>query len=168
MNCEVGAAAGSVGAAVDGVAGVGAVGAAVDGVAGVDAVGAAADGVAGVDACSAKSCALITNANAVSRYRLNMTNSAFAPQRLLKYSGSPWGQGPHTRLTYFARDFLPCGTHWPFDFSRTCQSRMPVYRQRRAVSGLFGCGNPMAWSHDLASHCHQPGLQGRWRSDRRG
>src|SRR5215469_8211625 len=82
MNCEVGAAAGSVGAAVDGVAGVG-------------AVGVAADGVAGVGAWSAKSRALITNANAVSRYRLNMTDSAFAPQRLFKYSGSPWGQGPH-------------------------------------------------------------------------
>src|SRR5215469_1694418 len=95
MNCEVGAAAGSV--------------------------GAAADGVAGVDAWSAKSRALITNANAVTRYRLNMTNSAFAPQRLRKYSGSPWGHGPHTRL--IARDFLPCGTHWPFDFSRTCESR---------------------------------------------
>jgi hypothetical protein len=81
MNCEVGAGAGTVGAAVDGVAGVG-------------AVGVAADGVAGVGAWSAKSRALMTNANAVSRYRLNMTNSAFAPQRLLKYSGSPWGQGP--------------------------------------------------------------------------
>src|SRR5215469_2071606 len=138
MNCEVGAAAGSVGAAVDGVGGVG-------------AVGVAADGVAGVGAWSAKSCALITNANAVSRHRLNMTNSAFAPQRLLKYSGSPWGQGPHTRLTYFARDFLPCGTHWPFDFGRTCESRSPAYRQWRAVSGLFGCGNPIArsqiWPH---------------------
>ena len=80
MNCEVGAAAGSVGAAVDGVAGVG-------------AVGVAADGVGGVGAWSAKSCALITNANAVSRYRLNMTNS-FAPLRLLKHPATPWGQGP--------------------------------------------------------------------------
>src|SRR5215469_10491705 len=141
MNCEVGAAAGSVDAAVDGVGGVG--------------------------AWSAKSCALITNANAVSRHRLNMTNSAFAPQRLLKYSGSPWGQGPHTRLTYFARDFLPCGTHWPFDFGRTCESRSPAYGQGRAVSGLFECGNPIARSRDLASQCHQPGSQGRWRSDRR-
>src|SRR5215467_10576639 len=81
MNCEVGAAAGSVGAAVDGVAGV-------------CAVGVAVDGVAGVGAWSAKSCALITGANAISRYRLNMTNPTFAPQRLLTYPGTPWGQGP--------------------------------------------------------------------------
>ena len=61
--------------------------------AGVGTVGVAADGVAGVGAWSAKSCALIISANAVSRYRLNMT-SAFAPQRLLKYPGTPRGQGP--------------------------------------------------------------------------
>ena len=61
--------------------------------AGVGTVGVAADGVAGVGAWPAKSCALITNVNAVGRYRLNMTNSALAPQQLLKYPSTPWGQG---------------------------------------------------------------------------